>query len=180
MNLIKWTKFKGWFIFDLPYFVRQRGYKKGLELGAKAARSMYFQLKVNKGLQLTGIDIWDVIEGGAYKDNNKNEEKCRRLLRRFSNNVVLIKGDASQIAENMEDESFDYIYYDLQCKYMSDKHEQMIQKWLPKIKKGGVLIGRDFRDFRPAFYNLGFEEKDFQRCTIGKRVSERLECLIVS
>jgi hypothetical protein len=49
-----------------------------LELGAKAGRSMYYMLKVNKDLHLTGIDLWEVIEGGAYKHNNKNEAKCKK------------------------------------------------------------------------------------------------------
>lgn len=174
-NLIRWIKFKGWFIFDLPYFIRERNFRNGLELGAKAGRSMYFTLKVNKALKYTGIDLWEVIKGGAYKDNNRNELRCKKRLEGFGNKVELIKGDAKLIAEDIPDEQFDFIFYDLQCKDMSNIHQEMIEKWLPKIKKGGALIGRDFRDFRLALYKNGFKESDIKKCTIGNRISERLE-----
>ena len=178
-NLIKRVKYKGWFIFDLPYFIRENKFKKGIELGAKAGRSMFFMLRANKNLQLTGIDLWEVIEGGAYKNSNKNEVKCKHKLRKFNNRVTLIKGDAKQIADNIPDEEFDFIYYDLQCKLMTGVHQEMISKWVPKIKKNGVLIGRDFRDFRTAFYNLGYNDEDFKKCMIGKRASDRLEYLVI-
>jgi|688.fasta_scaffold121251_3 SAM-dependent methyltransferase len=176
---IHWIKFKGWFIFDLPYFIKERKYTTGLELGAKAGRSMYYTLKANKSLHLTGIDLWEIIPGGAYKRNNRNEDKCKRLLQKFSSRITLIKGDAFTIADTIENKSFDFIFYDLQCKTMSNFHKDMIAKWLPKIKTGGVLIGRDFREFRQTFYELGFEEKDIEVCTIGKRLSERLEYIVL-
>lgn len=179
MGLIQWIKFKGWFIFDLPYFIKERQFKNGLELGAKGGRSMYRVLKTNKDIHLTGIDLWIPMEGSAYKKNAQNETKCRRKLHRFSNRTTLIKGDAKEIAEEIEDGTFDFIFYDLQCSSMSDFHRDMIQRWLPKIRKGGLLIGRDFRDFRESIYRLGFEERDIHQCTIGKRVSERLEYIVV-
>jgi len=178
-NLLRWLKFKGWFIFDLPYFIRENDLQKGIELGAKAGRSMYYMLKVNKNLQLTGIDMWEVIEGGAYNDNNKNEIRCKYKLKKFNTRVTLIKGNAEQIADNIPKAEFDFVYYDLQCKLMTGFHQEMLSKWIPKIKKDGVLIGRDFRVFRSAFYNLGYSEKDFKKCMIGERVSERLEYLVI-
>jgi len=178
-NLIKRIKRKAWFIFDLPYFVRENNFHKGIELGAKAGRSMYFMLRVNNNLQLTGIDLWEIIEGRAYKNSNENQAKCRRKLRPFNKRITLIKGDAMQIADTISNAEFDFVYYDLQCKLMTGVHQEMISKWIPKIKKNGVLIGRDFRDFRSAFYNLGFGEKDFKKCMIGKRASERLEYLVI-
>jgi SAM-dependent methyltransferase len=178
-SLITWIKFKGWFIFDLPYFIKEKNLTNGLELGAKAGRSMYYMLKVNQNLNLTGIDLWEIIGGGAYRDNNKNEQKCQRKLIKFKNRVKLIKGDAKNIALDFPNASLDFVYYDLQCKLMHKFHQEMIEAWIPKIKKGGVLIGRDFREFRQSFYNLGFTENDFKRCKIGNRVSERLEYIEV-
>ena len=176
---IHWIKFKGWFIFDLPYFIREQEFKRGLELGAKAGRSMNHVLKRNKDLHLTGIDLWEVIEGGAYKDNNKNELRCKRKLKKFPGRATLIKGDAKEIAAGIEDETYDFIFYDLQCRPMAGFHQEMIGAWIPKIRKYGLLIGRDFRDFREAFYNLGFKETDFKTCKIGDRSSVRLEYLII-
>ncbi|MFA6152087.1 MAG: class I SAM-dependent methyltransferase [Chitinophagaceae bacterium] len=178
-SIIEWFKYKGWFIFDLPYFIKEKQYTIGLELGAKGGRSMYYMLKENKNLNLTGIDLWENLEGSAYKNNQKNEFRCKRKLRRFSDRTTLIKGDAKNIVNEFPDSSFDFIYYDLQCRNMLDFHHQMISLYLPKIKNGGILIGRDFRQFRETFYNLGFEEEDFLNCKMGERISPRLEYLVI-
>lgn len=174
----RWLRFKGWFILDLPYFIKERKLTTGLELGAKAGRSMFYTLMANKQLHLTGIDLWEVIEGSAYKRNNKNEDKCRRRLQRFSSRTTLLKGDAMQIVEDFDNGQFDFIFYDLECFLMHDLHEQLIQKCLSKLRPGGYLIGRDFRNFRGAFYNIGIEEHDIHRCTMGTRISERLEYVV--
>jgi hypothetical protein len=46
-----------------------------------------------------------------------------------------------EIVSTINNETYDFIYYDLQCKLMHKFHQDMIGKWLAKIKKGGVLIG---------------------------------------
>lgn len=178
-NIITWFKFKGWFIFDLPYFIKERQFSKGVELGAKAGRSMYYMLKVNPQLALTGVDLWEVMEGGAYKHNNKNELKCIRKLKPFGKRVTLIKSDALEVATTTGDGLYDFVYYDLNCKPMIGHHQRLIASWIPKIKKGGMLIGRDFREFRPEIYALGITEEDIQRCTMGSRISERLEYIVI-
>jgi len=179
-NPIQWIRRKSWFFFDLPCFIKERGYQNGLELGAKAGRSMYHMLRVNPRLHLTGIDLWEVIEGGAYTKNGENEEKCRHRLRKFKDRMTLIKGNALNLCEEIEDRSLDFVYYDLQCKPMQGFHRSVLEKYLPKIKKGGVMIGRDFRGFRNDFYGLGFEESDFIPCEFNNRISHRLEYLYIS
>ena len=178
-NPIKWLKHKGWFLIDLPFFIKANGFKKGVELGAKAGRSMFFMLKFNKQLHLIGIDQWQVIEGTAYRKNPLNEEKCRGRLNQFNERVTLIKEDALLATNFIDDNTLDFVHYDLQCKSMKDKHEEMIKAWMPKIKDGGMLIGRDFRDFREAFYNLGYREREILRCKIKGRFSQRLEYLVI-
>ena len=55
---------------------------------------MYYMLLHNKQLSLLGIDKWQVIEGGAYKNNNRNYEKCISKLSKFGKRVQLIQNDA--------------------------------------------------------------------------------------
>lgn len=179
-NIITWFKYKGWFIFDLPYFIKEKKCSVGIELGAKAGRSMYYMLKENPQLHLTGVDLWEVMEGGAYRHNNKNEDRCIRKLRSFRDRVILFKSDAIEVAKITADRHYDFVYYDLNCKPMLGHHQSIIAAWLPKIKTGGMLIGRDFREFRPELYALGFSEVDIKRCTIGNRVSERLEYILIN
>ena len=37
---------------------------------------------------------------------------------------------------DIEDRSLDFVHYDLQCKPMLNKHEEMIAQWIKKIKTG--------------------------------------------
>jgi predicted O-methyltransferase YrrM len=179
INIIQWFQYKGWFIFDLPYFIREQKYHKGLELGAKAGRSMYYMLKENKDLHLTGIDLWEIIEGSAYRNNNQNENRCKQKLSKFGKRAKLLKGDALLLADNFPNETFDFIYYDLNCLPMKHVHQNMLSKWIPKIKKGGALIGRDFREFREDLYSLGYAESEIKRCIIKNRICERLEYIAI-
>lgn len=116
----------------------------------------------------------------AYKNNKANEAKCRKKLKEFEGRHSLIKGDAFDISEKLEDQSYDFIFYDLQCKHMEGFHSSVIKKYLPKIKKGGVLIGCDFRSFRYDFYALGFKESDFKPCQFKNQRSQRLEYLHIN
>mgnify|MGYP001793539273 CR=1 FL=1 len=179
LNPFHWLSHKGWFFYDLPYFIYENQWIKGVELGAKSGRSMFYMLKHNKELHLSGIDKWQVIEGGAYKRNPLNELRCKRRLKRFQERADLIHEDALVAAGFFEDDSLDFVHYDLQCKPMLGKHGEMIAKWTVKIKDGGVLIGRDFRDFRDSFYRLGYEENEIFKCKIKGRFSRRLEYLVV-
>ena len=178
-NPVRWWKFKTWFIWDLPLFIKERGFKNGVELGVKSGRSMYFMLRQNPDLTLWGIDLWEIIEGGAYKYNDRNEHKCINRLQKFGSRVNLIKMDALEAASLFEDHSLDFVFYDLQTRLMAKQHLGVIRAWLPKLKNKGVLIGRDFRDFRADFYALGYQETDLKKAVVKGRVSRRLEYLEV-
>ena len=106
----------------------------------------------------------------------------RKFLGSFVLTMVLILSIAIvfDISEKLEDQSYDFIFYDLQCKHMEGFHSSVIKKYLPKIKKGGVLIGCDFRSFRYDFYALGFKESDFKPCQFKNQRSQRLEYLHIN
>jgi hypothetical protein len=66
------------------------------------------------------------------------------------------------------------------CKRMEGFHSSVIKKYFPKIKKGDVLIGCDFRSFRYDFYALGFKESDFKPCQFKNQSLHRLEYLYIN
>ena len=178
-NPIRWIKFRTWYLFDLPIFIKENNFKKGLELGAKAGRSMFHVLRINKQLHYTGIDLWEGIQGEEFTNNKTNEIKCRKKLKRFNTRTQLIKGDAYYLSDTFKKESFDFIFYDLHSEHMDGFHSSVLKKYLSKIKKGGFLIGCDFRNFRVDLYALGFKESDFKPCEFKNKQSERLEYLVI-
>lgn len=120
----------------------------GAELGVKAGRSYFFYLNRNKQLHMTGLDLWEDQPNSPYKENAKNGEIAMERNKPFANRSVLYKGDAVDIATQIKDGTLDFVFYDLYNFRIStvDFHKRIIAPWLPKIKPGGVLIGRDFHE----------------------------------
>ncbi len=176
MGLYKYLKFKLWFIFDLPQFVKQQNYKMGVELGAKGCRSMKRVLRMNPQLTMIGIDLWELIPGGAYKKNVQNEDVCKEALKMYGSRAILYKGDVNEQVHKVENSSLDFVFYDLNnCSLDSTMafHEKVIRHWIPKVKKGGFFIGRAFHtpDLGGAIKKIGCPVK---KCVIEGRESERL------
>jgi hypothetical protein len=169
-------RYKLWFIFDLPPYIRQRNCRTGAELGVKAGRSIYRVLRRNPDLKMIGLDLWETQEGSTYSKNQLNEVKCSKRLHPFSDRVALHKGSALDIADKVQDQSLDFIFYDLYNYRIStyELHAAIIRKWLPKLKDNGVFIGRDFHnpDIRKVIEDMGYQ---LQECRIGKRTSIRLK-----
>ena len=180
-NPLKWIQFKGWFFLDLPQYIKQNNFTKGVELGAKGGRSMYYMLRKNPDLNLVGIDLWESINAGAYLRNDKNYDKCLKKLKPFKNRVELQKGDASVIADNFKDKEFDFIHYDLQTASLNtvESHYRILSQWVKKVRNGGVIVGRDFRnsEIRLALNELGFKEHNIQPCTLKIRNSVKFNRL---
>ena len=170
-------KYKLWFIFDLPAFVKHNHLKKGLELGAKGGRSMFWMLIRNKTLHLVGIDIWEVLNSKTYKNNDKNELICKRRIKRFKDRVKLYKGNVNDLVDEFEDNYFDFIYFDLFSPITSSTEDliKVLDNYLPKIKKGGYLIGRDLH--KPPFKEVLLNHYGIimKPCIIKARTSVRLK-----
>lgn len=171
--------YKLWFLFDLPAFIKQNRFKSGAELGAKAGRSMYHVLRRNPEVTMIGLDMWEPQAGSTYSKNQQNEDKCRNRLRPYKDRVTLYKGYAQDIADNVQDKSLDFVFYDLYNHRVStyDLHAQIIKKWAPKLRDNGFFIGRDFHtpELKKVIEDMGYQIQD---CVIGKRKSVRLKFFV--
>ncbi len=163
-------------MFELPQFIKQINAKNGAELGVKAGRSIKRILQKNKQLSMIGLDLWEIIPGKAYKDNVLNEQKCRKVLKKFGNRAILYKGDANKIAKEVKNSSLDFVFYDLYNFRTSSVslHDEIIGNWIEKLKPGGYFIGRDFHndDIRGVIEKRGFK---IEICVVNGKISERLK-----
>jgi predicted O-methyltransferase YrrM len=60
--------------------------------------------------------------------------------------VTIIPNDTSRAADSYENESLDFVFVD--ADHSANGVSMDIQAWLPKIKKGGVLAGHDYGNWR--------------------------------
>lgn len=72
---------------------------------------------------------------GVYQDAIKN-------ITGFENRAIMIRATSAIASEMFTNESLDFVYIDANHAYEFVKED--IDKWWPKVKKGGWLCGHDF------------------------------------
>lgn len=94
------------------------------------------------------IDIWkhtpnvtgDANSPQSWHDSNYFDAKER--MKPFGNKVKFLKGESNKMVEKVKDDSLAFVYLDGNHSYEGVKED--LKLWLPKIKKGGVMIGHDY------------------------------------
>ena len=160
---------------ELGNLTKKNGLNKGVELGVYRGKSFYRCLKLNPHLDLTGIDSWQATKGYPQNKLNLYEMFCRAISLMFGSRAHLIKQDVNECVHSFADGSFDLIHYDLFNFRTSTVplHETTLKLWIPKIRKNGILIGRNFSkaDIATALDNLGIH---CERYTGGENSSKKL------
>lgn len=176
MNLLSWLRYKFWY-YELAAFIDEQRLTRGTEIGVKAGRSFCTFLRMNPRLHMVGVDLWENQPGSPYANNSQNEQVCRARSAKFMNRAKLVKGEASQVACEFSEDQFDFAFYDCYNYRIStpEFHKKILQAWLPKIRKGGYLVGRDFHepDVVEALHQLGLN--NIQTVTLKGRESVRLK-----
>lgn len=159
MNFFQWLRYKLWY-YELAAFIKEKQWTYGAEIGVKACRSFVVFLKRNPQLKMVGMDLWEDQPDSPYAHNTENEKKSRERCAPLGERAQLLKGDAAQIALSFPDKAFDFVFYDCYNYRIStpEFHRRLLAPWIPKIKPGGYLIGRDFHepDVQAALKNLGY------------------------
>jgi len=113
----------------LEGLINKHNYKTFAEVGLYEGRTSFHLLKKCKKLEsIYGIDI-------------KLREEALHL--QFFDKIELIEKSSVEAAKQFEDNSLDIVFLDADHKYKSVKED--IEAWYPKVRKGGILSGHDFR-----------------------------------
>lgn len=132
-----------------------------VEIGCWKGRSASFmgvEIKnSNKKIKFDCIDhwkgSWEHLKGGPVYDPITDDEDA--LYNEFLKNIEPIKEFVNPIRMSSieasllyEDESLDFVFIDAGHEYEDIKED--ILKWLPKVKKGGIIGGHDFSQDSPG------------------------------
>ena len=114
------------------------------EIGCYAGESSeLFAQKVSK---LYCIDTWMSTKGSRldafYKDFNEAENAFDRVVEKYPNKIIKLKGTSLEYARWFKDSYFDLVYIDADHGYEAVCVD--IKAWLPKIKKTGIISGHDY------------------------------------
>lgn len=131
---------------DLPRLFHELGFKVGAEIGVYRGKYSWYLMNYCPGLKLYGIDAWKIY--GDYTDytpedivDAKNE--AYRLTK--THDYHLIEGWSHEVADQIPDESLDFVYLDGNHAYEFAVRD--IAVWSKKVRKGGIVAGHDFDDY---------------------------------
>jgi SAM-dependent methyltransferase len=132
---------------DLVKFFKDRGFKKGVEIGVY--KGEFSEILAGYGGELFSVDPWRLYEDyGNPRGQARLDEQFRHTTERLSKypNVKIIRKASMEALADFEDESLDFVYIDgnHQFPYVA----QDMYFWARKLKKGGILCGHDYARYK--------------------------------
>ena len=139
--------------------INKYGYSRGIEIGVKSGRTILHLLSRLPGLHMTAIDPWadqellnQLDENGEHKSYEGAGWRHKEFEAKFRNHgrpyvdegrLKILKGYSysPEVLQKVKDNSVDFVFIDGDHSYEGCKKD--IELYLPKIKKGGLIIGHD-------------------------------------
>lgn len=121
------------------------GFKRGAEIGVEQGVFSEILCKKIPNLTLFGVDPWKAYsEYKEHLDQMKLEgfyEETVAKMKPYDFRIFRAKSEEAH--QYFEDGSLDFVYIDGNHRFLNVAQD--ITLWLPKIKKGGILSGHDYR-----------------------------------
>lgn len=152
-----WQSVQGWFSESdsASYANVVSQYTTGAklaEIGVWKGRSLLSVLPLAKRLNYSEIVAIDTFKGSDSELSTSHIDATTMDLKEvFENNlksagyldiVTVIQSDSITASQKFSDEYFDVIFID--ADHSADSVRKDISCWLPKLKKGGTMIGHDW------------------------------------
>lgn len=133
---------------ELVPILKEIDAKLGIEIGVDEGRTSQYFLTQLPELKLFGIDPY-----AGYVDWNGNNldqdgrnntlETASNRLNVFGNRYALFRMPSDDAVDNFIDDSYDFIFIDGLHEY--DQLKKDCANYFPKIRKGGVFAGHDYK-----------------------------------
>lgn len=133
--------------------------KVGVEIGVFRGDLSWRLLGANSNLFLYMVDPWsDVVATESYgstddkiaRFTNADHEQAYRMameaVKVFVGQHEVLRMTSAEAAKRFDDESIDFVFIDGDHSFKGCSSD--ISLWYPKLRKGGLLSGHDYRDER--------------------------------
>ncbi len=138
---------------DLPDLCVRLGYRQGAEVGVW--RGAFSALFLEAGLGMTCVDPW--VSYPAWQDTKNSlapEEQAAFMATAHADAVArleplggrLLRAFSLDAAREIPDRSLDFVYID--GNHTQEAVTADLEAWVPKVRRGGLVAGHDYRIFR--------------------------------
>ena len=139
-----------WWLIQM---VTENDFRIGAEIGCANGATTGRLLRECSKLKLYAVDKWEVVdagaEGGAMEGGPGCEswdpvlglQKFNRQIGPYADRLTVLRGDSSEMASEVPDESLDFVFIDADHRYPAVIKD--LAAWVPKLKPGGMLSGHD-------------------------------------
>ena len=132
---------KRWHV--LEGLAKQYHWEKGAELGVLDGDNLFYLLDNVPDLHMIGVDRWANYEDYPSKDMTSTAANviARSQWPKYRGRCIIIHGDTATAAQDVENGSLDFVFID--ADHTKDGVVRDIRAWLPKLRKGGKMLGHD-------------------------------------
>ena len=124
----------------------------GAEIGVWYGGTTRYLLDHYENLKMISVDPYQILKEylkfekiTVCPDNRAYDslyEKVRKSLECYGNRSILKRTTSSEASKTVENGSLDFVFIDADHQYKYVKED--IDLWLPKIRKGGIILGHDY------------------------------------
>jgi hypothetical protein len=133
---------------DLARLFGTLQYQRGVEVGVESGRFAKMLLENNAGLKkLYLVDAWRKYEG--YREHVTQTQAdghlnaCMARLQQYQHRAQYVRKFSLEAATKFKDASLDFVYVD--ANHSLPHVLDDICAWAPKVRRGGIVAGHDFR-----------------------------------
>ncbi len=135
---------------DLLRILSEHGVRTGAEIGVADGKFSLALCKALPNLVLYCIDPWVSYRGNRRGGSDTKHAQQYNLARErlAPYHAVLMRATSVDAVSHFTDESLDFVFIDANHDYAYVRDD--IPLWSAKVKRGGIVSGHDFYEFREA------------------------------
>ncbi len=123
---------------------KQVGYREGVEIGVHRGHFSGAILDGIPDVKMHCIDPWETYPESKYTQTgqNRNYTLAMKRLQGYGDRVKIYKDYSENVVSQFKDKSLDFVFID--GAHWFDACMMDIIKWVPKVKKGGMVGVHDY------------------------------------
>lgn len=139
---------------ELIEMLKERGIKKGAEIGVDHGKYAEQLLRGIPGLQLLCIDPWlPYTEGTEVHDQENISAIYHEAHERLTPlNANVLRATSMEAVQYIDNNSLDFIFIDGNHSYSYVLED--ITEWYKKLKPGGIMVGHDYKEDKVNDYGV--------------------------